>query len=111
MKCTSCSADTRQLPVVVDDRLYRPCCIECVMADKWTAIALSSATPAELSGALTVDQDMCERSAEGGFLLVPRSTTVEDLSRHTALVQYASDVIKEHHGNRKRPDGCRGFES
>jgi hypothetical protein len=91
--CAICGHPTRQRSVVVEDRLYPPCCLSCVMADKWVAISVASATPEQLASALRASDHARDRSVG------------------TALIQWSADVLGEHRGFRKRPEGCRAWGS
>jgi|HubBroStandDraft_2_1064218.scaffolds.fasta_scaffold04383_9 hypothetical protein len=96
--CTTCGRPTKQATVIVEDRLYRSCCVECVLADKWQGVSICEATPAELASALKVPK---------GFVDSPIKLSTEDLSIGCAMTQWAGEVLLEHRGARQRPEGCR----
>ena len=101
--CTTCGRPTKQAAVIVEDRLYRSCCVECVLADKWQGVAVREATPKELTGALKVPKDFVSLLSSCGVL------STEDLSIGCALTQWAGEVLLEYRGARQRPEGCRSW--
>jgi hypothetical protein len=88
-----------QAPVIVEDRLYPPCCLDCAIAEKWQGIARSHASPAQLAFAI---------EAKPGDL---EHATLEDRIRRSARIQWAADVLSEHRGFKQRPAGCRAWGS
>jgi len=100
--CVTCKRPTKQAPVIVEDRLYQPCCEECVMGNRWRGISVSRAAPEELAGALRGDPELA-------LALVMANPRSADLSVESALVQWASEVLLEHRGVRERPEGCRAW--
>lgn len=92
-RCTTCGGHTAQAPVVVEDRLYRSCCYSCVKAEKWQGVSVASASGEEVSKATVATKHS------------------HDMSVKAALIQWAGEVLMEHRGSRKVPDGCRAWGS